>query len=70
MSRRANHFDELPLELQAHILDMVDTMLRREEEEEEQRARAHAAAEIELALSAVSAILLGQYNMYDIIGNL
>lgn len=69
MSRRANHFDELPLELQAHILDMVDTM-RHREEEEEQRARAHAAAEIELALSAVSAILLGQYNMYDIIGNL
>ncbi len=68
MSRRANHFDELPLELQAHILDMVDTMRRREEEE--QRARAHAAAEIEIALSAVSAILLGQYNMYDIIGNL
>ena len=50
-------------------MDMVNTMLRREEEEE-QRARAHAAAEIELALSAVSAILLGQYNMYDIIGNL
>lgn len=68
MSRRANHFDELPLELQAHILDMVDTMRRREEEE--QRARAHAAAEIEIALSAVYAILLGQYNMYDIIGNL
>jgi hypothetical protein len=58
-------FNNLPSDLQAHIRDMVEAMLIRQEEEEQRANAAAATAAVDGALSPVNSILASMRRTND-----